>query len=88
MIKGLKQISVIVTDVNVVIVKFVFLFLFTEIMAPQVEEGSIRVEDKIYSAEKLSQLHPGGPLFIKVGFPFKNCNSVIFSKESFCTGSV
>ena len=35
-------------------------------MAPQVKEGFIRVEDKVYSTEKLSQIHPGGPLFIKV----------------------
>ena len=35
-------------------------------MAPQVEEGTIRVVDKIYSADKLATLHPGGPLFIKV----------------------
>ncbi len=35
-------------------------------MAPQVEEGTILVEDKIYSADKLAKLHPGGPLFIKV----------------------
>ena len=27
---------------------------------------SIRVEDKIYSAKKLANMHPGGPLFIKV----------------------
>ena len=39
-------------------------------MAPQIEEGLIRVEDKIYSAEKLSKFHPGGPLFIKVSFFF------------------
>jgi fatty acid desaturase (delta-4 desaturase) len=28
--------------------------------------GRIRIEDKLYSTEKLSELHPGGPLFIKV----------------------
>jgi hypothetical protein len=65
-----------VNVINGVIIKIVLIFLFTEIMAPQVEEGSIRVEDKIYSAEKLSQLHPGGPLFIKVGFPFKCCTVI------------
>ena len=27
---------------------------------------SIRVEDKIYSARQLADLHPGGSLFIKV----------------------
>ena len=37
-------------------------------MAPQVKEGFIRVEDKVYSAEKLSEIHPGGPLFIKVSY--------------------
>ena len=30
---------------------------------------SIRVEDKIYSARKLADMHPGGPLFIKVRHP-------------------
>jgi hypothetical protein len=35
-------------------------------MPDKVEEGFIRVEDKIYSAEKLADFHPGGPLFIKV----------------------
>lgn len=34
-------------------------------MPDDVKDGFIRVEDKIYSAEKLSDLHPGGPLFIK-----------------------
>jgi hypothetical protein len=28
--------------------------------------GRIRIEDKLYSTEKLSEIHPGGPLFIKV----------------------
>ena len=32
-----------------------------------VPENQIRVEDKLYSTEKLANLHPGGPLFIKVG---------------------
>ena len=32
-----------------------------------VPENQIRVEDKLYSTEKLADLHPGGPLFIKVG---------------------
>ena len=31
-----------------------------------VPENHIRVEDKLYSTEKLANLHPGGPLFIKV----------------------
>ena len=31
-----------------------------------IEPTSIRVEDKVYSAEKLAAMHPGGPLFIKV----------------------
>nr|WDS84438.1 delta-5 fatty acid desaturase [Apocyclops royi] len=31
----------------------------------EVPEGQIRIEDKVYSAEKLSKLHPGGPVFIK-----------------------
>ena len=31
-----------------------------------VPEGQIRVEDKLYSTEKLAELHPGGPLFVKV----------------------
>ena len=26
----------------------------------------IRVEDKLYSTEKLAELHPGGPIFIRV----------------------
>ena len=26
----------------------------------------IRIEDKLYSTEKLANLHPGGPLFVKV----------------------
>jgi len=30
-----------------------------------VPENLIRVEDKLYSTEKLANLHPGGPLFIK-----------------------
>ena len=33
-----------------------------------VPENLIRVEDKLYSTEKLANLHPGGPLFIKVHF--------------------
>ncbi len=35
-------------------------------MPDKVEEGFIRVEDKIYSAEKLANFHPGGPIFVKV----------------------
>jgi cytochrome b involved in lipid metabolism len=35
-------------------------------MAPQVEDGLIHVEGKMYSAEKLAKFHPGGQLFIKV----------------------
>ena len=31
-----------------------------------IPENQIRVEDKLYSTEKLADLHPGGPLFIKV----------------------
>ena len=31
-----------------------------------VPENQIRVENKLYSTEKLANLHPGGPLFIKV----------------------
>ena len=31
-----------------------------------VPEYQIRIEDKLYSTEKLANLHPGGPLFIKV----------------------
>ena len=31
-----------------------------------IAENQIRVEDKLYSTEKLADLHPGGPLFIKV----------------------
>ena len=31
-----------------------------------VPDGLIRVEDKLYSAEELAKLHPGGPLWIKV----------------------
>ncbi|TRY80542.1 hypothetical protein TCAL_04796 [Tigriopus californicus] len=36
-------------------------------MAPnsEIHPESIRVEDKVYSAKKLADLHPGGPLFIK-----------------------
>lgn len=34
-----------------------------------VGEDQIRVEDKIYSTKKLIDLHPGGPLFIKVTTP-------------------
>ena len=30
-----------------------------------VREDQIRVENKLYSTEKLANLHPGGPLFIK-----------------------
>ncbi len=26
----------------------------------------IRIENKIYSSEKIAKIHPGGPLFIKV----------------------
>ena len=32
----------------------------------EVPEDLIRVENKLYSTEKLAELHPGGPLFIKV----------------------
>ena len=35
-------------------------------MPDKVEDGFIRVEDKIYSADKLANFHPGGPLFVKV----------------------
>ena len=31
-----------------------------------VPDGQIRVEDKLYSTQKLADLHPGGPLFVKV----------------------
>ena len=31
-----------------------------------VPEGLIRVENKLYSTEELANLHPGGPLHIKV----------------------
>ena len=31
-----------------------------------VPDNQIRIEDKLYSTEKLANLHPGGPLFIKV----------------------
>ena len=31
-----------------------------------VPDNQIRVENKLYSTEKLASLHPGGPLFIKV----------------------
>jgi len=30
-----------------------------------VPDGQIRVEDKLYSTQKLADLHPGGPLFVK-----------------------
>ena len=32
----------------------------------------IRVEDKLYSTEKLAELHPGGPIFIRVRSLFMN----------------
>ena len=32
----------------------------------RVQDDQIRVEDKLYSTKKLAELHPGGPLFIKV----------------------
>ena len=31
-----------------------------------VPDNQIRVENKLYSTQKLASLHPGGPLFIKV----------------------
>ncbi len=31
-----------------------------------VDKKSIQVEGHLYSAEKLAEFHPGGPLFIKV----------------------
>jgi hypothetical protein len=37
-------------------------------MPDEVKDGFIRVEDKIYSAEKLANFHPGGPVFVKVSF--------------------
>jgi hypothetical protein len=38
------------------------------IMSPNaVASGQIRIEDKLYSVQKLADIHPGGPLFIKVG---------------------
>jgi hypothetical protein len=41
--------------------------VFALSMSPKgVPGGQIRVEDKLYSAQKLSEIHPGGPLFIKV----------------------
>ena len=41
----------------------------TEVMNTKdhIQGTLIRVEDKVYSAEKLAAMHPGGPLFIKVG---------------------
>ena len=35
-------------------------------MAPQVKEGFIHVEGKLYDADTLSKLHPGGQLFVQV----------------------
>jgi hypothetical protein len=35
-------------------------------------EDSIRVEDSIYSAKKLADIHPGGHLFIRVSIYFYN----------------
>ena len=37
-----------------------------------VPDNQIRVENKLYSTEKLASLHPGGPLFIKVQICKKN----------------
>ena len=31
-----------------------------------IPENHIRIEDKLYSTKKLAEIHPGGPLFIKV----------------------
>ncbi len=46
-------------------------------MPDKIDDGLIRVEDKIYSAEKLANFHPGGPLFVKVlyiqGFKGSKC---------------
>ena len=35
-----------------------------------VPANQIRVEDKLYSTEKLAELHPGGPIFIRVRATF------------------
>ena len=37
---------------------------------PAIPGNQIRVENKLYSTEKLAELHPGGPLFIKVKLCF------------------
>ena len=36
-----------------------------------VPDNQIRVENKLYSTQKLASLHPGGPLFIKVQLMLK-----------------
>jgi len=35
-------------------------------MTSEIQDGFIRVENKIYDSEKLAKFHPGGPLFVKV----------------------
>ena len=47
-------------------------------MTDEVQDGFIRVEDKIYSAEKLANFHPGGPIFVKVSL-FHSFSLRIFS---------
>ena len=38
----------------------------TSTLTARVSDNQIRIEDKLYSTAKLAELHPGGPLFIKV----------------------
>ena len=40
--------------------------------------NQIRIEDKLYSTEKLANIHPGGPLFIKA-----HINIMINTKHNF-----
>ena len=37
-------------------------------MAPEVKEGFIHVEGKLYDTDNLAKLHPGGQMFIKVTY--------------------
>ena len=38
-----------------------------------VPADQIRVEDKLYSTERLAEMHPGGPIFIRVRSQNQGC---------------
>ena len=47
----------------------------------QLSQFQIRIQDKIYDAEKLAQFHPGGPLFISA-FAGRDASQVKKNRQS------